>query len=165
MGTLESNVIKALEPIINQSNDQEDPRVIALSKYLDLALEPNITYESNDIYSFDGEEYMILTDDEADEKVAEYIKDSVWAFNPSFLSSHSDIDEGVFKLLQDKCESANEAVLKLIKDFDKFVEDAVGTDGRGHFLSSYDGEENEIGLFKFFCPEYNNETYYIYRTN
>ena len=157
MGTLESNVIKALEPIINQSNDQEDPRVMALSKYLDLALEPNITYESNDIYSFGNEEYMILTDDEADEKVAEYIKDSVWAFNPSFLSSHSGIDEDVFKLLQDKCESANEAVLKLIKDFDEFVEDAVATDGRGHFLSSYDGYENE--------QEHDNETYYIYRTN
>jgi len=157
MGTLESNVIKALEPIINQSNDQEDPRVIALSKYLDLALEPNITYESNDIYSFDGEEYMILTDDEADEKVAEYIKDSVWAFNPSFLSCHSGIDQDVFKLLQEKCESANEAILKLIKDFDHFVEDAVASDGRGHFLSSYDGYENE--------QEHDRETYYIYRTN
>jgi hypothetical protein len=157
MSTLESNVIKALEPIINQSNDQEDPRVIALSKYLDLALEPNITYESNDIYSFDGEEYMILTDDEADEKVAEYIKETVWAFNPSFLSCHSGIDEDVFKLLQEKCESANEAILKLIKDFDHFVEDAVASDGRGHFLSSYDGYENE--------QEHDRETYYIYRTN
>ena len=157
MGTLESNVIKALEPIINQSNDQEDPRVMALSKYLDLALEPNITYESNDIYSFGHEEYMILTDDEADEKVAEYIKETVWAFNPSFLSCHSGIDEDVFKLLQEKCESANEAILKLIKDFDHFVEDAIASDGRGHFLSGYDGEEND--------HEHDNETYYIYRTN
>ena len=101
--------------------------------------------------------YLVLTDEEADQAVEDYIKDSVWAFNPSFLSSHSGIDEGVFKLLQDKCESANEAVLKLIKDFDEFVEDAVGTDGRGHFLSSYDGEEND--------HEHDNETYYIYRTN
>ena len=164
MGTLENNVIKALKPIVK---NLDNPRIKALSKYLELTKEEEkeIYYESYDIYCFGNEEYMILTDDEADEKVAEYIKDSVWAFNPSFLSSHSDIDEGVFKLLQDKSESANEAILKLIKDFDKFVEDAVGTDGRGHFLSSYDGEENEIGLFKFFCPEYNNETYYIYRTN
>ena len=158
MGTLENNVIKALEPIVNQSNDQEDFRVVALSKHLELTEEEKeIHYESNDTYCFGNEQYMILTDDEADEKVAEYIKDSVWAYNPSFLSSHSDIDEGVFKLLQDKCESANEAVLKLIKDFDKFVEDAVGTDGRGHFLSSYDGEEND--------HEHDNETYYIYQTN
>jgi len=159
LGTLENNVIKALEPIVNQSNDQEDFRVVALSKHLELTEEEKkeIHYESNDTYCFGNEEYMILTDDEADEKVAEYIKETVWAFNPSFLSCHSGIDEDVFKLLQEKCESSNEAILKLIKDFDHFVEDAVSSDGRGHFLSSYDGEENE--------QEHNNETYYIYRTN
>jgi len=156
MGTLENNVIKALKPIVK---NLDNPRIKALAKYLELTKEEEkeIYYESYDIYCFGNQEYLVLTDDEADEKVAEYIKDSVWAFNPSFLSSHSDIDEGVFKLLQDKCESANEAVLKLIKDFDKFVEDAVATDGRGHFLSSYDGEEND--------HEHDNETYYIYQTN
>ena len=156
MGTLENNVIKALEPIVK---NLDNPRIKALAKYLELTKEEEkeIYYESYDIYCYGNEEYLVLTDDEADEKVAEYIKDSVWAFNPSFLSSHSGIDEGVFKLLQDKCESANEAVLKLIKDFDKFVEDAVATDGRGHFISSYDGEEND--------HEHDNETYYIYRTN
>jgi len=156
MGILENNVIKALEPIVK---NLDNPRIKALAKYLELTKEEEkeIYYESYDIYCYGNQEYLVLTDDEADEKVAENIKDSVWAFNPSFLSSHSDIDEGVFKLLQDKCESANEAVLKLIKDFDKFVEDAVGTDGRGHFLSGYDGEEND--------HEHDNETYYIYRTN
>ena len=156
MGTLENNVIKALEPIVK---NLDNPRIKALAKYLELTKEEEkeIHYESYDIYCYGNEEYLVLTDDEADEKVAEYIKDSVWAFNPSFLSSHSGIDEGVFKLLQDKCESANEAVLKLIKDFDNFVEDAVATDGRGHFISSYDGEEND--------HEHDNETYYIYRTN
>jgi len=156
MGILENNVIKALEPIVK---NLDNPRIKALAKYLELTKEEEkeIYYESYDIYCYGNQEYLVLTDDEADEKVAENIKDSVWAFNPSFLSSHSDIDEGVFKLLQDKCESANEAVLKLIKDFDKFVEDAVGTDGRGHFLSSYDGEEND--------HEHDNETYYIYQTN
>ena len=156
MGTLENNVIKALKPIVK---NLDNPRIKALAKYLELTKEEEkeIYYESYDIYCFGNQEYLVLTDDEADEKVAEYIKDSVWAFNPSFLSSHSGIDEDVFKLLQDKCESANEAVLKLIKDFDKFVEDAVATDGRGHFLSSYDGEEND--------HEHDNETYYIYQTN
>ena len=119
--------------------------------------EKEIYYESYDIYCYGNQEYLVLTDDEADEKVAEHIKDSVWAFNPSFLSSHSGIDQEIFKLLQDKCESANEAILKLIKDFDEFVQDAIGTDGRGHFLSSYDGYEND--------HEHDNETYYIYQTN
>ena len=156
MGILENNVIKALKPIVK---NLDNPRIKALAKHLELTKEEEkeIYYESYDIYCYGNQEYLVLTDDEADEKVAENIKDSVWAFNPSFLSSHSGIDEGVFKLLQEKCESANEAVLKLIKDFDKFVEDAVGTDGRGHFLSSYDGEEND--------HEHDNETYYIYRTN
>ena len=137
----------------------DNSRVKALSKYMELTKEEEkeIYYESYDIYCYGNQEYLVLTDDEADEKVAEYIKDSVWAFNPSFLSSHSGIDEGVFKLLQDKCESANEAILKLIKDFDEFVQDAIGKDGRGHFLSSYDGYEND--------HEHDNETYYIYQTN
>ena len=42
------------------------------------------------------------------------------------------------------CESANELVLALIDDMDKFVSDAISSDGRGHFLSYYDGEEQEI---------------------
>ena len=32
-----------------------------------------------------NESYMVLTDEEADEKVKEYIRDSVWAFNSSFF--------------------------------------------------------------------------------
>jgi hypothetical protein len=96
---------------------------------------------------------MVLTDAEAQDKVAEYIKETVWAFNPDFLARHSGIDREVFERLQDSCETANDAIFKLIKNFDDLVEDAVGTDGRGHFLSGYDGNENEQGDF------------YLYRTN
>ena len=42
-------------------------------------------------------------------------------------------------------------------DEDAFIEDVISTDGRGHTLSSYDGEEGEVS--------FNNEWYYIYRTN
>ena len=56
-----------------------------------------------------------------------------------------------------KCEGANDAILALIKKtdggLDGFVEDAISADGRGHFLSSYDGDENEENGF------------YIYRTS
>ena len=38
-----------------------------------------------------------------------------------------------------------------------FIWDVISTDGRGHTISSYDGEEDEI--------EYNNKWYYIYRMN
>ena len=98
-----------------------------------------------------NESYMVLTDEEADEKVKEYIYDSAWTFKPSFLASHSRVDENVFETLQELSEGANEAVLSLIDDFDHFVDDAILSDGRGHFLASYDGAEEE----------YSN--YFIYR--
>ena len=47
-----------------------------------------------------------------------------------------------------------------IKDFideDDFIEAVIEADGRGHTLSSYDGNENEIS--------FDDEWYYIYRTN
>ncbi len=53
-------------------------------------------------------------------------------------------------------ERSNDAVLSLVErtcGLDDFVEDAVSADGRGHFLSHYDGEENEQG------------EYFIYRLN
>jgi len=42
-------------------------------------------------------------------------------------------------------------------DEDDFIEEVISADGRGHTLSSYDGEEGEI--------TFQNEWYYIYRTN
>lgn len=98
-----------------------------------------------------NESYMVLTDEEANEKVKEYIYDSAWTFKPSFLASHSRVDENVFETLQELSEGANEAVLSLIDDFDHFVDDAILSDGRGHFLASYNGAEEE----------YSN--YFIYR--
>ena len=47
-----------------------------------------------------------------------------------------------------------------VKDFideDEFIDGVVEQDGRGHTLSSYDGVENEVS--------FNDEWYYIYRTN
>ena len=42
-------------------------------------------------------------------------------------------------------------------DQESFIEDVINSDGRGHTISSYDGEEDEV--------EYEGETYYIYRMN
>ena len=105
----------------------------------------------------DGD-YLILTDKEADEKAKEYILDSVWAFNYNFLCAHSEaiaeIPEKDFTAMQGKlCESFNKAVLAMIPDKEHFVEDAIASDGRGHFLSQYDGEENE------------QDGFYLYRVN
>ena len=91
--------------------------------------------------------YYVYTDAEADQAVQDYIDETIWAFRPSFLARHTGIDERVIEILQEKCETANEPLLRLIKNFDKFIEEAISSDGRGHFISQYDGEEHEQGEF------------------
>ena len=118
--------------------------------------------EYDDSYNQD---YMVLTDSEADEKAEEYIKDSLWAFNASFLSSVTGFTISIFEAIQanDKCESNNEAILQLVGDnFDSLVQDAISYDGRGHFLNTYDGNEEE-----FNCKDYTgeNEYLFVYRMN
>jgi len=93
----------------------------------------------------DGREYLICTDAEADELAREYILDSVWAFDPSFLVQHIPaLSQNQIAKLQEDFEDANEGLLGLIEDIDYFVEDAIRAGGRGHFLSFYDGEEVEL---------------------
>lgn len=93
------------------------------------------------------EGYALAVDyDDAVNACTEHIRETVWAFNADFLASHIkalDADD-INRLRGDSCESCNDALLKLIDDFDAFVSDAVSADGLGHFLSTYDGETIEI---------------------
>lgn len=107
-------------------------------------------------------DYLVLTDEEADEKAKEYIKETLWAFNASFIASQVDLDEEVIQAIHDngKCEGNNDTIYNLIQklgDFDSFVSEAISADGRGHCMSSYDGNENEETV--------NETTYFIYRQN
>lgn len=115
------------------------------------------------LFSADGAEYAVGTDSEAGEAVKKDIEQLIWAFNPSFICSMcglpSEFEDGI-KLMQEKCEDANPPLLALVEKqcgLPLFVEHAVSADGRGHFLSGYDGEENE--------SEAEGETFFIYRTN
>jgi hypothetical protein len=115
------------------------------------------------VYSYAGIEYAIGDDEEATEAANEYIKQSLWSFNASFILSHSKAGynaevEKALKEMQGKlCESANELVRAIIEDIDNFVEDAISADGRGTFLSSYDSNEVEVVI--------DGEYYYAYRLN
>lgn len=115
------------------------------------------------LFEVNGEEWAVGTNQEAEEAVTENIREMVWAFNPDFICSMcglpSEFAEGI-RLMQEKCEDANPPLLALVEKqcgLPLFVERAVEADGRGHFLSSYDGEENE--------QDVEGETFYIYRTN
>lgn len=126
----------------------------------------DITKASHDhyglkVFSVGREEYAVGTNEESDRACLEYIKDSAWAFRSSFICHYCklplELAEALEAMQSKKCESANDAILALIEKTDGglegFAEEAVSADGRGHFLSGYDGEENEESGF------------YIYRTN
>ena len=142
--------------------DYDVPQTIILAKHLGVDLDDAQS-------EIDSEDYLVLTDEEADEAVREAIEESLWAFTPSFLSAHTGVDEEVFKILQDKCEDSNDAIMSMIKDFDAFVEDAVCSDGRGHFLAGYDHEEHYCDWQRAERKGTKYETvtteYYIYRRN
>ena len=134
-------------------------KIEALSKFLNVPVE-DLSEDRDNTFSCGGEEYIVLTDEEADEAAEEYIKDSLWAFNASFILDccglpHSG-EESLQSMQEKSCEGANDFILALVEKtcgLQEFVEEAISADGRGHFLSGYDGEEVEEG------------DYFIYRTN
>ena len=63
------------------------------------------------------------------------------------LAEHLDCEAN--EIVRSYCDSnfelgSNEPLLRSIIDFDAFVDEAISIDGRGHFMSSYDGHENEL---------------------
>lgn len=107
-------------------------------------------------------EYLVCTDEEADERCEDYILDTLWAFNTSYImnyiDTHTDYDDNNLRkclvAIQELCEDSNYLIKLLVGNrLGEFIDDAISTDSRGHYLASYDGEEIEEG------------DYFIYRTN
>jgi len=101
-----------------------------------------------DSYQTRGCVALVLTDEEADEAVSEYIWDNAWTFSPKFLSAFTGLPKRVFEALREDGAESNTAVLRLIEKTDGgwkcFVREAVEADGRGHFLATFDGEETSF---------------------
>lgn len=116
-----------------------------------------------------GKEFLVLTEKEANEKAREELLNSLWAFNADFILRHSKNynlmhnfeKKAALDALKDaqakSCESLNGLMFAIIDDINKFIDDAITADGRGHFISFYDGEEHE--------EELNGKAYFIYRIN
>ena len=137
-------------------------KIKALAKHLECktsAIDKS-SYGDN-AFNYGSKEYLVLTDREADKLAKDYILDFLWAFQGSFIQAHSNLSDNAIKALgkaqAELCEDANDLVKGVIKNLNRFVQDAISSDGRGHFLSGYDGEENE--------EQVNGKTFYIYRTN
>lgn len=146
----------------------------ALAEFLDVNINAyeegpyldDIISQNGNEFTYEGKDYLVLTDKEADERVAEYIKDSLWAFNADFLwpfikacdaLSHEEtiaFTRMISSAQQNSCEGCNAMLLGLVGDrLDDLIADAVSADGRGHFLATYDSYEQE------------QDGYFIYRTN
>lgn len=119
---------------------ETDERIAALAKHLECSID-DVSEERGDLYgegecfSAEGGEYVVCTDEEADR---------AWD-----ASLDSYIDDCIMPELS--------GTLSQYFDTEKWKRDAR-FDGRGHSLSSYDSNENEIRLS-------DGSYLYIYRTN
>lgn len=138
-------------------------KIETLSQFLGIAEKEIIKTDWDPcMFLADDAEYLVFNNIQANEKAKDEIKNSVWAFNADFICEMCDIpanDKVVksFRKMQNVCcEDCNDFILALINStcgFEYFCKQAIDADGRGHFLSYYDGEEHEVnGL-------------YIYRVN
>ena len=116
-----------------------------------------------------GDEYLVMDDDRAYATAYHEVSTLLWAFNTDFILDHLkdeikygddpvDLDElkaGIDIVKEKLYEGANAIIHALIDDLEEFTDDAIAADGRGHFISLYDGKEHEVTV--------DGETYYIYR--
>lgn len=110
------------------------------------------------VFEFDGCEYAVAETDDAAQGAAERaIADSLWAFNASFIISEcnlpAELEDGLKAAQEKQFESANEWLLPMVKrlvGISDFAASAISADGRGHFLSPYDGEEIEKNGLYFY---------------
>ena len=154
----------SLKKITEAGHDADDAEMVrALCAFLDCQPD-ELTREKSDhyglaVFSYGSEEYAIGTDGEADQACAEHVRDSAWAFSASFVLSEcglpSELEEAIQALQSGKCESAIVALIEKTCGMDEFVKAAISADGRRHFLSGYDGKENDS----------EDGAFVIYRTN
>ena len=167
---------------MNKTEMKTDPKEVALKKYIaqrDGYTEDDMKSVTVDRYYSSlyseyryeacGEEFYVLEDERAYALAFQIIKDDLWAFNADFIADHlkhdivycdnpvnlDDLHLAIRAVQERLCEGANAIIHALIDDLNDFVDDAIAADGRGHFISSYDGEEHEVTV--------DGETYYIYR--
>lgn len=136
----ENQIVRLTDLLSNEKNltSSDAEKIIVLSSLLHLSVKESFDLEFSSyddcIIEYSSQEYLVCTDSEADEKwndsLDNYIEDCILPEIPKYLQDYFDTE--------------------------KWKIDAK-YDGRGHSLSSYDGDEKEMSI--------NGETYYIYRLN
>jgi hypothetical protein len=110
------------------------------------------------IYIDDTTKRVMLADEES------YLRDELWDDEEEIEKRLRDFEDGLDNPIQyfvhDQGMYSEEDLLKqsfISIEINEAAEDAINTDGRGHFLGTYSGDEDEV--------EVNGTTYFIYRTN
>lgn len=114
----------------------------------------DVIYTGDDDWNIDGDSYLVLDEDNATIKARDYIEQTLWAFNSSFLADATGLPEKVFRALAEDYEDSNETIRELIDklgDFDDFCDEAISSDGIMHFVQD---EANEIYV--------NGRPYYVF---
>lgn len=145
-------------------------RRIALAENLECLPENIIPSPHSDkIFSVGTREYLVVTELEAAEIIAEQIGNELWAFHPKSIIQHTFLHEGIAfdddynamiqglaaiqNRLMEKCNPMLKGLIDATCGMPFFIEKAVAHQGRGHFLAPYDEHEEQQGDF------------YIYRMN
>lgn len=122
------------------------------------------------IFDVGAREYLVVTEQEAADIIAEQVEQELWAFQPKFIIQHTFLHEGITfdddeyraivqglaaiqDRLMEKCNSMLKGLIDVTCGMPFFIEEAVTHQGRGHFLAPYDEHEEQQGDF------------YIYRMN
>lgn len=106
-----------------------------------------LSYNSIKTFNEIANDFLVLTEQEANELAKERILSSAWAFNIEFLFQYFSIEDSpmnrkcISNMIENFCELSNDIILALIEDKEKFISDALRADGRGFFIATYDGIE------------------------
>lgn len=94
-----------------------------------------------------GEYYAVGTERQVEAAAREYIRESLWVFRPEFLERFTPeaVDAEILRILiENKYEDATEIIARLVGDrLGDLIDEAIASDGRGHFLSPWDSEERD----------------------
>ena len=128
-----------------------------MKKALEAAIGEPVAFDGEAFETFDGRRFAVYTEAQANAAARRIIVDELWAFRPRFILEHSKCTDGLSaheleqaasaleKMQGELCEDAGPLVRCLLSGcLGKFIKDAIDTDGRGHFIATYDGQENEI---------------------
>ena len=114
--------------------------------------------EYNNSYYCNGIDYLVLTENEANNEVRKHILDNIPLLNSDFVNRHLivKVESKILEpILNNWCENCMKLLVLFINDYNEFINEAINIYGRGYFIGFNDKNEYKI--------KYKGVIYYIYR--